>query len=396
MKKEIASGGLKIVFVSSWPPRQCGIGTFTQDLCNAILKYNNKSLAFVAAINDIGSEYDYESIVKCEIEQENLDSLDRAARYINESGAGVVSIQHEFGIWGGSDKEFIGYFLKKIKIPTVTTLHTVPLTINAKKRESRIRLIRLMARYSKKIVVNIDYARKQLHNEYGIPEKKIAVIPHGAPDIEFINPETGKQKIGLAGKKVISTFGLITSTKGIEFVIEAMPEILKKHPDTIYQILGMPHPILGRHHPVSSSAKNYYQNLENCVKQLKLEGNVLFVNRYLTINEIIKYLQATDIYITPYLVPEQVSSGTLTYAVAAGKCVVSTRYAHANELLKDERGIFVEMKNSDAIAKTINYLLDHPEEIKNKMRQNYEYGRNFTWAQVAEKYFSVFNEVLGL
>lgn len=375
--------GLKIIFVSSWPPKQCGIGTFTQDLRTAILEYSKNSIAFVAAINDIRNKYDYESIVKCEIDQENLESLDRAARYINESGADVVSVQHEFNIWGGFDGEFIVYFLKKIKIPVITTLHTIPLVKSAKRRKNKIRLIKLIAKYSKKMVVNIEYAKKQLNNEYGIPDKKIAIIPHGAPDIEFVAPETVKQKIGLAEKKVISTFGLITPAKGIKFVIEAMPKILKKHPDAIYQILG-------RTHPFSSSAKIYYQNLENRVKQLKLGSNVFFVNKYLTIEEIIKYLQVTDVYITPYTSPEQVSSGTLSYAVTSGRCVVSTHYAHADELLKNGVGIFVETKNSDAIAKTINYLLDHPEEIKNKMKQSYEQGRNFTWTRVSKEYFSIF------
>jgi len=389
--KKITSGfkkGLKILFVASWTPKQCGIGTFAQDLRSTILKYDNTSLAYVVAINDIGKKYEYEPVVKCEIDQEDLDSLDKAARYINESGADVVSVQHEFGIWGGFEGEFVSYFLKRLKIPVITSFHTVPLIKTAKRRENRIRLIRSMAKYCKKIVVVIEEAKNQLNKEYGIPVKKIAVIPHGAPDMEFIETENGKEKAGLSGKKVISTFGLISPNKGIDYVIEAMPKILAKHPAAVYQILGRPH-------PASAQAKEFYKKIEQRVKDLNLENNVLFVNKYLSIEEIIKYLQATDIYITPYLVPEQVSSGTLSYAVVAGRCVISTHYAHANEMLKDGRGVFVEMKNSDDIAEKVNHLFDHPEEIRQKEKLAYEYGRKFTWPKVAEKYFEAFSEAAG-
>lgn len=380
--------GLKIVLVSSWPPKQCGIATFAEDLRAAILKFDNTSIVNIAAINDIRKKYEYESVVKCEIDQENLDSLDKAARYINESGADVVSLQHEFGIWGGFEGEFVSYFLKKLKMPVVVSLHTVPLINTAKRRENRIRLIKLMAKFSKKTIVVIDEAEKQLADEYKIPVKKIETIPHGAPDMEFVEAEKGKEKIGLGGKKVISTFGLITPSKGFEYAIEAMPKILAKHPEAVYQILGRPH-------PTNNQAQGYYQKIQQRAKELKLENNIIFVNKYLSIEEIIKYLQGTDIYITPYVVPEQVSSGTLSYAVVAGRCVVSTRYAHANEMLKDGRGVFIEMKNSDDIAEKINNLFDNPEEIKKKQKLAYEYGRRFTWPKVAEKYYKVFSEAAG-
>lgn len=380
--------GLKIILVASWPPKQCGIATFAEDLRTAILKYDNTSVVNIAAINDIGKKYEYESIVKCDIDQEDLDSLDKAARYINESGADVVSLQHEFGIWGGFDGEFVSYFLKKIKIPVVASLHTVPLIKTAKRRENRIKLIRLMAKYSKKTIVVIDEAKKQLSGEYKIPANKIEVVPHGAPEMEFMEAEKGKEKVGLTGKKVISTFGLLGPSKGIDYVIEAMPKIIAGHPDAVYQILGRPH-------PTNLQAQEFYKKIQQRVKDLKLENSVLFVNKYLSIEEIIKYLQATDIYITPYIVPEQVSSGTLSYAVVAGRCVVSTHYAHANEMLKDGRGVFIEMRNSDDIAEKINNLLDHPEEIKKKQKLAYEYGRRFTWPKVAERYFEVFSEAAG-
>lgn len=380
--------GVKIILVSSWPPKQCGIATFAEDLRNAILRYDNTSIVNIAAINDIRKKYEYEAVVKCEIDQENLDSLDKAARYINESGAEVVSLQHEFGIWGGFEGEFVAYFLKKLKIPVVASFHTVPMIKTAKRRKNRIRLIKLMAKYSKKTVVVIKEAKNQLNEEYGISAKKIEVIPHGAPDMEFVEAEKGKGKLGLSGKKVMATFGLINPNKGINYVIEAMPKILAHHPDAVYQILGRPH-------PASIQAKEFYKKIEQRVKELGLENSILFVNKYLSIEEIIKYLQATDIYITPYLVPEQVSSGTLSFAVVAGRCVVSTHYAHANEMLKDGRGVFIEMKNSDDIAEKVNNLFDHPEEIRKKEKLAYEYGRKFTWPKVAERYFEVFSEATG-
>lgn len=388
MKKNNLTKGLKIVFVASWPPKQCGIGTFAEDLKKAITNYDNTALANVVAINDIRKKYEYSPTVKCEIDQESLDSLDSAARYINESGADVVSIQHEFGIWGGFEGEFVLYFLKKLKVPAVVSLHTVPLVKTAKRRENRIRLIRAMAKYSKKIAVVIDEAEKQMRTEYKIPAQKIEVIPHGAPEIDLVDREKAKSALGLSGKKVISTFGLINPNKGIDFMIEAMPSILKKHPGVIYQILG-------RAHPASTPAQEFYKKIQARVKELKLENNVSFVNKYLSTEEIIKYLQATDIYITPYTVPEQVSSGTLTYAVVAGKCVISTPYAHAREILKDGRGDFIEMKSSAAIAEKINYLFDHPEEIKKKEKLAYKYGKNLTWPKVAERYYSLFCEAVG-
>lgn len=380
--------GLKIIIVSSWPPKQCGIATFAQDVRDAVLKYDNTAIINIAAINDIRKKYEYESVVKCEIDQESLDSLDKAAKYINESGADVVSLQHEFGIWGGFDGEFVIYFLKKLKIPVVISLHTVSLVKTAKRREDRIRMIKLMAKYSKKIAVVIEEAKKQLNKEYSIPANKIEVIPHGAPDIEFVEAEKGKEKIGLVGKKVITTYGLGSPNKGNDYVIEAMPKILARHPEAIYQILGRPH-------PASVQAKEFYQKIEQRVKELGLEKNVLFVKKYLSNEEIIKYLQATDIYITPFTVPEQVSSGTLSFAVVAGRCVVSTHYAHANEMLKDGRGVFIEMKDSDDIAEKVNNLFDNPEEIKKKQKLAYEYGRRFTWPKVAEKYYEVFGEAAG-
>lgn len=380
--------GLKIIIISSWPPKQCGIATFAQDVRDAVMKHDNTAIVYIAAINDIGKKYEYESIVKCEIDQENLDSLDRAARYINESGADVVSLQHEFGIWGGFEGAFVDYFLKKLKIPVVTSLHTVPMIQTAKRRENRIRLIKLMAKHSRKTVVVIEEAKKQLNREYKIPANKIEVIPHGAPDMEFMEAEKGKEKIGLIGKKVIATFGLINPNKGIDYVIEAMPKILERHPEAVYQILG-------RSHPASIQAQEFYKKIQQRVKDLKLGNSVLFINKYLYIDEIIKYLQGSDIYITPYIVPEQVSSGTLSYAVVAGRCIVSTHYAHANEMLSDGRGVFVEMKNSDDIAEKINNLFDNPEEIKKKQKLAYEYGRRFTWSKVAEKYYEIFGEAAG-
>ncbi len=388
MMKNKNHKGLKIIIVSSWPPKQCGIATFSQDLRDAVLKYDNTAIVYITAINDIGKKYEYESIVKSEIDQENLDSLDKAAQYINESGADVVSLQHEFGIWGGFEGEFISYFLKKLKIPVVTSLHTVPMITTAKRRENRIRMIKLMAKYSKKTVVVIDEAKKQFMGEYKIPANKVEVIPHGAPDMEFVEAEKGKEKIGLSGKKVITTYGLGSPSKGNDYVIEAMSKILARHPEAVYQILGRPH-------PTSVQAKEFYQKIEQRVKELGLEKNVLFVKKYLSAEEIIMYLQATDIYITPFIIPEQVSSGTLSYAVVAGRCVVSTHYAHANEMLADGRGVFIEMKNSDDIAEKINDLFDHPEEIKKKQRLAYEYGRRFTWPKVAEKYYEAFGEAAG-
>lgn len=380
--------GLKIIFVASWPPKQCGIATFTQDLRKAVLKYSTESVGFIVAINDIRKRYEYDASVKCEIDQENLDSLDKAVRYINESGADVVSIQHEFGIWGGFDGEFVKYFIKKIKMPVVTTLHTVPLLKSAKRRENRVRLIKAMAKYSAKVTVMIEWAKEQLQNEYGIPQNKIEIVPHGAPFVEPAYSARAKEEFGFVGKKIISTFGLISPNKGINFVVEAMPKILKKHPDAVYLILGQPH-------PASPQAKIYHNKLKQLVNKLNLKKRVLFVDRYLKTEEVIKYLQATDIYITPYLVPEQVSSGTLTFAVVAGKCIVSTSYAHAKELLKKGWGTFVEMASSEAISKAINYLLDHPKEINKKGELAYKFGQNLVWPKIGGKYFKVLGDAVN-
>ena len=374
-------------YVSSYPPRRCGIATFTQDLVNAVGKFNPLNKAEIIPVIDDGSTYEYESNIKCQIMQSDFQSYMKAVDYINRLDLNLVNIQHEFGLFGGEEGEYIVPFIQKIKNPVVVTFHTV-LPNPSLKME---RVVQDIGKYSDAIVVLTNYGAKLLIQRYGIKPSKIFVIPHGVPEIHFYPPERVKKILGLEGKIILSTFGLINKGKGIEYAIEAVSRVVKDHPDVLYLVLGATHPQVKKH-----EGESYREFLENKVKELGIEGFVQFQNKFLLYDELIKYLIATDIYITPYLQKDQISSGTLSYAVGCGKAVVSTPFIYAQELLAENRGMLVQFRDSDSIALAISQIISDTK-FKNTLEENaYRFGRHMIWINVAKEYIKLFRRAFGI
>jgi glycosyltransferase involved in cell wall biosynthesis len=373
----------RIAYLSTYLPRECGIATFTNDLIDAIEKLQVRST--VIAVNEKGAIYNYDRRVKWSIERDNKDSYRKAARYVNGSGVNLVNLQHEFGLFGGECGEYINTFLHNVKKPVITTLHTVQPDFNPKALE----VLKEIFNRSAAVVVIAEIAKALLEKQ-GLPSEKCVVIPHGCPEIELSDNRVVKDALGLHGRLVVSTFGLISSGKGIEYAIKAFPAIVKKEPRVVYLIIGETHPEVRK-----TEGERYRNKLMALVSELGLEQHVRFNNRFLSNRELIRYLKATDIYLTPYVSPNQISSGTLTYALGAGKPVVSTPYLHAQETLAEGRGFFCRFKDSNSIAEGINMLLD--EKIRETVqRRVYKYSRRFLWSTVARNYVNLFKRHIEL
>ncbi|MHB1000239.1 MAG: glycosyltransferase family 4 protein [Armatimonadota bacterium] len=372
-----------IAYVATYPPQECGIATFTRDLATAISKYtpfSDPSVIAVAADCDI---HQYPKIVKYRICKQNLQSYIDAANYINESSVSGVSLQHEYGIFGGEDGEYVLKFLEQLRKPVITTLHTV--LFNPGPNQKRI--VQKIAELSSAVVVMVKMGKDMLINSYGISPEKIAVIPHGVPNVHRVNASTVKKTLGISDRPVISTFGLINRGKGIEYAIKAMPKVLEKYPDALYLVLGETHPGVRNY-----EGESYRKELLQIVSDLKLDNHVMFNNRYLTLEELINYLCATDVYVTPYINKDQIVSGTLAYALGCAKAIISTPYLYAEEILAEGKGILVDFKDPDAISLNINNILDNPV-MKEKMETRaYAYGRRATWFNVAIDYLDLFHK----
>jgi glycosyltransferase involved in cell wall biosynthesis len=384
-KLEEVERKIRVIYVASYIPRECGIATFTKDLTTAINILNPFCLAEITVVNEANSPREYPWEVKFKIEQDNLKTYLNAADYINQSSAQLVDIQHEFGIFGGDNGEYITSFMNALTKPIVITLHTVL----PKPDQHHRMVVRKMASLSQALVVMANVARDRLVRTYGVDVHKVVVIPHGVPDITYGSTAPAKKQLKLEGKNIISTFGLINAGKGLEYAIIAMNKIVQKVPQALFLILGETHPVVAR-----IEGERYRKKLENLVKKYKLEQHVFFENRYLTLDELILYLRATNVYLTPYLNAQQITSGTLAYAVGAGRTCVSTPYIYAKEVLSEGRGVLVNFRDSRSIAKAcIELLLDH-EKRKKIEKKAYLYGRNMTWPNVALKYLDLFHLVI--
>lgn len=374
-----------VSFISSYLPRRCGIATFTNDLITSFRKIDSENgiNGSITALNDIPEGYKYNKDVKFEIRDKNINDYKEAAYFLNLSENRVINLQHEFGLYGGEAGAHILNLLENLKKPVVTTLHTVL----SKPNDDQLKVVRELGRLSSYLVVQSNKAFNILTGVYAVPANKIVTIPHGAHDVPFIDTEYYKDKFKLEGKKVILTFGLLGPGKGIEDVINSLSIVLKTNPDFTYIVLGATHPNVKRH-----SGESYRLSLENLVKKNNLENNVLFINRFVDTEELLEFILMSDIYIAPYHNLQQITSGTLTYAVASGKAVISTNFWHAEELLAGEKGILYNPGDIDALAKSIKELLD--DDIKrNKLRRNaYEAGRMFTWDKVAGEYYKIFQK----
>jgi glycosyltransferase involved in cell wall biosynthesis len=371
----------RIGYFSTYPPRECGIANFTKDLVDSISELDG-SKSSIIAINEKGAIYDYERCVKWKIDRDDAEDYVKAAEYVNSSNIQLLVVQHEFGLYGGDYGEYIKLFLDKVKKPVITTLHTMQPNFDRK----AIEVLKYITEKSEAIIV-IAHAAIDMLKQLGIYSKKCVVIPHGCPSVNIKKNISIKESLGLKGRLVASTFGLINSGKGIEYAIQALPEVIKKEPRIIYLIIGETHPEVRKH-----EGEKYRNELTRLVNELGLEEHVRFTNRFITKRELIKFLQATDIYLTPYISPNQISSGTLIYALGAGKAVISTPYYHAIEVLANDRGILCKSEDPTSIASSIDKLLDgnFRSEIQ---KRAYKYSRRFLWKNVAKKYVTLIKKI---
>lgn len=381
---------MKIAYISTYPPRECGIATFNNNLLKAI--GHNKNMvsedSFVVAMNDADTidEYEYPKEVKYKIRQENQKDYIRAADYINTSLADACILEHEYGIFGGESGVYILPLLARLQKPLITIFHTILKDPNY----MQLTVLREVAKYSSRIVVMSHRAVGFLTSIYGIPFEKIQLIEHGVPDLEPKDDNPVKNSLAFKGKKVLFTFGLISRNKGLETVIEALPKIVEKNPDVMYVILGTTHPGV-----IRNSGEEYRDSLKRLAKKLNVENNLTFINKFVSEQELHDYLTACEMYITPYLNEAQITSGTLSYAVGAGAAVISTPYWHAQELLADHRGRLFDFKDSNTLADIVNELFDDPVKLKQLKSNAFEYGLHMRWPSTGEVFIDVLDEAIA-
>jgi glycosyltransferase involved in cell wall biosynthesis len=371
----------RIAFVGGYEPRRCGIATFTHDICEAVAKTVPKAECIAGAVNDKADGYKYPPRVRFEILEKDLDSYRRAADFLNFNKTEILCLQHEFGIYGGAAGSHVLALLKEVRMPVVTTLHTVLQEPNPAQRKVMEELIMR----SDRLVVMAHKGAEILRDTYGVTDSQVDVIPHGIPDIPFTDSEQSKAQFGLVGRKVLLTFGLLGPGKGIEYAIEALPEIVRHHPNVVYLVLGATHP-----HLVAREGESYRLGLERLAEDRGLKDHVIFYNRFVSLAELTEFIGATDIYLTPYLNEAQITSGTLAYVFGAGKAVVSTPYWHAQELLGEGRGMLVPFRDPHGIAKAVREYFDDSTLLDQTQTVAYKLGRDMIWSAAAGKYLESF------
>ncbi|MEK6918285.1 MAG: glycosyltransferase [Nanoarchaeota archaeon] len=380
----------KICFLSNYPPKECGIATFTKDLVTSMnRRFNPKLRSRVIALNDPATHYNYDKRVILEINKENPENYKQMAQVVNNSpDLRLVCIQHEFGIFGGEYGENILPFLEEIQKPVVVTFHSVLPNPD----EKRKRIVREIAAKSAGIVVMAKTAADILNKDYGIEKSKVYLIHHGIPNAKSTSSEQFKKKLNLENKTVILTFGLLSRGKGIEYMIKALPNLVKKYPNLLYLVLGETHPNVRK-----EEGEKYRNELLELVKNLGLENNVKFQNKYVTLKELVEYILACDIYAFTNLEKAQITSGTLAYAMGCGKPVIATPVRYAEELLEQDKGIVLkEFKNPKLFEEAIYKLISDKEAMKNMSEAAYAFGRKMTWSNVAAEYLRVFNKAVKL
>ena len=376
----------RVALIGNHSPRQCGIGTFTADLTAAFASKFPLAECFCVAMNDRKEGYAYPEEVRFEIEENELASYIRAARFLNESDVDLVCLQHEYGIFGGDAGSHILTLLRELKMPIVTTLHTILREPNDDQRRVMDELNLLSDRF----IVMSQCGSQFLQEVHGVEASRIDVIPHGIPNLPDVSPEFYKKQLNAVGKSVLLTFGLLSPDKGIENVIQALPAILAEFPNVIYAVMGATHPQIR-----ANQGEAYRNSLEALADSLGVRENVHFYNRFATLEELTQCLSAADIYITPYLKPEQITSGTLAYAVGSGKAAISTPYFYAEELLSEGRGILVPWRNPQAIANEVLGLLSNPEKKADIEKSAKDYGANMLWPAVANQFMQTFHQALA-
>jgi glycosyltransferase involved in cell wall biosynthesis len=374
----------RVAFVGNYLPRKCGIATFTTDLCDAIHAEYSATDLLALPMNDTEEGYSYPERVRFELSENNLTSYMQAADFLNFSNIDLVCLQHEYGIFGGPAGSNILELLRRLHMPVVTTLHTVLRDPDPDQRA----VMTEIATLSDRLIVMSRQSAEILEETFHVPAEKIDLIPHGIPDLPFTDPNFYKDIFGTEGKTVLLTFGLLSPNKGLENVIQALPAILKRHPNVVYMISGVTHP-----HILRNEGDVYRNELIKMAKDLGVEKNVIFRNRFVTPTELVELIGAADIYITPYKHKGQVVSGTLAYALSAGKAIISTPYLHAMELLDEQRGVLVPFQDPAAIAAKTIELLDNPTIRHSLRKRAYLYARDMVWNRVAQQYMASFQRV---
>jgi len=374
----------RIAVIGNYLPRQCGIATFTADLCAAISAEYGTARLMALPVNDTEQGYDYPARVRWSLAQDDVTSYEEAAQFLNFNNIDMVCLQHEYGIFGGVAGSYILHLLRGLKMPVVTTLHTVL----REPDPNQLMVMQEIAELSDRLIVMSQLSSQFLQEIFKVPGDKIDMVPHGVPDLPFLDPNFYKDRFGVEGKAVLLTFGLLSPNKGIENVIQALPQILSKHKNVAYIVAGATHP-----HILRREGDKYRASLRALAKEVGVESQVIFHNRFVSPEEMAEFIGAADIYITPYRYEEQVVSGTLAYALGAGKAIISTPYWHAIELLDDRRGALVPFQNPGAIANKAIELLNTPA-IRHAMRKRaYLFARDMVWKRVAQGYMESFARV---
>lgn len=381
MEKSTHSIIKRIAFIGNYLPRQCGIATFTTDLCESISDEYKGTACIALPVNDTEDGYEYPARVRFELTEKDIESYRRAADFLNINNVDMVSLQHEYGIFGGRAGSYILTLLRELRMPIVTTLHTILQNPNPDQR----RVLKEIVALSDRVVVMSKRGVEFLKSIYDVPEEKIDLIPHGIPDVPFMDPSFHKDLFGVEGKHVLLSFGLLSANKGIENVISALPSILEKFPNVVYMIVGATHP-----HVVEKEGESYRMSLQWLAIEKGVEKNVIFYNRFVSIEELIQFIGASDIYITPYLDVAQITSGTLAYTLGAGKAVISTPYWYAEEMLADERGVLIPFSDPLALADHVIALLGNESKRHAMRKRAYLYGRDMVWQKVAHRYMKTF------
>ncbi len=377
---------LPVAFVGTYPPRRCGIATFTHDLSAATVAANPGVSPMILAMTDSGGQYEYPPEVKYEIRQGVRADYARAAEFVNYSHARLVSLQHEYGIFGGDDGAYILDFLGALRLPALVTLHTVL----RQPSESQKAIVHKMARRSAGLVVMSGIARDLLASAYGVEGRKVHVIPHGIPDLPPRNPHTLKARFGVTGQRMILTFGLLSPGKGIETVLRALPAVCAKFPDVVYFVVGATHPVIARR-----DGEAYRTTLEQEAERLGIRDQVVFRDQFIAAEELGNYLQATDVFISPYLNEAQVTSGALSLAMGAGAAVLSTPYWHAQELLANGRGRLFPFRDSEALSRTLIDLFSAPEDLARMKAGAIEHTRSMIWPEIGKAYLNLGLEAMA-
>ena len=372
----------RIAFIGNYLPRQCGIATFTTDLCEAMAAEYPDTTCIALPVNDTEAGYAYPPRVRFELTEKDIDSYRRAADFLNINNVDLVSLQFEYGIFGGRAGSHILALLRELRMPIVTTLHT----ILREPDTDQCRMLEAVAALSARLVVMSARGREFLQEIYHIAPEKIDLIPHGIPDVPFVDPSFNKDLFGVEGKIVLLSFGLLSANKGIENVIAALPAIVERYPNVVYLILGATHP-----HVIQHEGETYRLSLQWLAQEKGVESNVIFYNRFVSLEELIEFIGAADIYITPYLNAQQIVSGTLAYTLGAGKAVISTPYWYAEEMLADGRGVIVPFKDPVALAAQVIDLLDNEAQRHAMRKRAYLFGRAMIWSQVARRYMESFD-----